>query len=307
MKKCYYIFLNFEAINSNINYSGLLNNVRFKINGKYLSTIVYYRTCNPKAFEDFNDHDQMEEKIIYNFSSIGLIMDIITVVTEIIISSDYDGMIFDHDEKILNNFYNEARSFDDIYNEIKQLRRLTNIGMQSNFFPPTNNKTVTFSEEKIKNINYLLDNFFKKNKFNNTQISLFNYWKKGLILLDLHYMEESFLSFYKILEFFLSKYKSSEAVDNLIEEFDIKDKCISKRLISSFVKIRNNYDIAHMKIKRGFPNRDEFFNLSFYDNFWEKYYDIKEVVKFLIFKYVNIGKIDFYIGKLNSLDIKIIE
>ena len=122
-------------------------------------------------------------------------------------------------------------------------------------------------------------------------------------------MEESFLNFYKILEFFLAKYKSGNSVGKLIEEYDIKDYSIAKRLIESFVKIRNNYDIAHTRIKRikrdSIENRDEFFNLSFYDNFWEKYYDIKDFVKYLILRYVNIKKLDFYIGKLNSLDIKV--
>ena len=150
MEKCYFIFLNFKAINSNINYSGLFNNVRFKINGKYLYVIVYYRTCNTKAFKGFNDHIQMEEKIIYSFSSIGLIMDIISIVTEITISPDYNGIIFNHDVKPLNNFYNKEISFNDIYNEIKKLKALTNIGMQSNF--STKYKFNLSIEYHLKNI-----------------------------------------------------------------------------------------------------------------------------------------------------------
>lgn len=308
MGNYYYIFLSFKVVRSNLCYSSILSNVRFKISLGQLFIILSYKTSKKINTEELH---KLETKIIYKFLGIGLIIDIITTITNIIISTDYKGLIFSPNNKIICSFHNPETSFEQFHQQLKSLKVETEIGASSNFYPIIKKSEIKFKEKSILLNLYLLSKVFNSDKLNNSAISLFNYWRKAFILFKLGCREESFLNYYKILEYFLTKNKPDEAVGNLIKKFSLSNQKIAKRLLESFIEIRNHWDIAHKRIKRlqkdryAIP-RDEFFNISFYDHLWEKHDDIKEISRFLIYKYLGIEKIQLIIDKTNALTIELI-
>jgi len=306
--KHYYIYLSFKAIKSNFNYSGIQNNIRYKISLDQLSIILFYKSLRKI---DFKELHELELKTFYKFSGIGLIMDAITTVTNIILSTDYSGLVFKKESEIINSYYDSSIDFEQFRNQIRFPKLETKISTNTNFYPNIENIEIKFNKKSILSNQHLLGSIFSSNKLNSIATSLLNYWKKAYILFILGYREESFLNYYKILEYFLKKNIPDDSIDDLIEKYSLSDKKIAKRLFESFIGIRNHWDIAHKKIKKcqkdTYANvRDEFFNISSYDQLWEKYDDIKEISRFLIFKYLGIEKIKLNINERNALRTEVI-
>ena len=306
--KYYYIYLSFKTIKSNFCYFGTQSNIRFKISSDRLSIILFYKSLKKMDSEELH---KLESKIFYNFSGIGLIMDSITAVTDIIISTDYEGLVFKKDSGLIKIYYDTNINFDQFYDRIKSLKLEIKISAHTDFYPKIGNTKIKFNEKSIISNHYLLENLFSSNKLNSIAISLLNYWKKAYILFRLGHREESFLNYYKILEYFLTKNMSDDVIDGLIDKYSLSDRKIAKRLFESFIEIRNHWDIAHKKIKRLQKDkyatvRDEFFNISPYDQLWEKHGDIKEISRFLIYKYLKIKKIKLDINKRNALRTEVI-
>jgi hypothetical protein len=152
----------------------------------------------------------------------------------------------------------------------------------------------------------------------------------GYTLQKLWLWHESYLNYFKVLEYFLNKYRiynnlnlpifqnffkyftkkntTEIAIDKLLEKFSIKNT-VEPKLIKDFINIRNNKDIAHSKIKKQMGNEDtiiraELFNLSFYDDLWDYWEDIRELNRYLILKYLGLKNIELLYNN-DFLEIKL--
>ena len=302
----YFAKIYFKTSRSNFSHSGIFRRLRFNISPGKIEFIAPYKA---KAdLISFDHHEIVDKKIIENFKGIGLLFDIFTICTEVIVSNYHEGLIYKPDKNILKVFFNKTLGFEDILTKLKNSNLLLSIGTSEDVWPIlySDKSTVKFKDDSIIHMRHLIDRICRSKKINRVTISLLNYWKKGFILKNLCFREESFLNFYKILEYFLGKNIVDQKAVQIIDRFSLEDKNVAKRLIETIIEIRNNWDIAHKNIKKSAGNkrlisRDELFNLSYWDYLWDYHYDLEEISRFLIYKYLNIQSIELKIGKTNSL------
>lgn len=316
LKNYYFIYFFLKTSKTNFYYEGILSNIRFNLNPEKIEVIIFYKT--EENFDIFKTHDidthhDIDTDSIRSLTSVGLLFDIITTCSEIIISNNYKGYFFEQINNLDKQFYDLEIKFKDFLKNFQTMKSLYQIGTSDNEWPVIiqKNTETKFDDKNISRMQYLIENLCHSNKLNNVAISLLNYWKKGFILSEITFKEESFLNFYKILEYFLGKNTPDEKITDIIDKFSIGDKEIAKRLITTIIDIRNNWDIAHKSIKRksgdkGIISRDELFNLSYIDYLWSYHDDLKEISKFFIFKYLDIKNIKFIIDKNNSLATEVI-
>ncbi len=325
----YFLYIFFKTTKTNLSYSNILNNNRFEISPNKFEVITHFKSSKKITV---SNHPEIDYSVIKGYSNIAPLIDLITLSSKIIISNEYNGLAFKSDSALNKNFYNKDISFRDFLNKIKSKNPLYKFSMGDEWpIIIKKNEEINFNDDKIDFIKYLLDNICSKPKINSISISLLNYWRIGYSLQELWLWQESYLNYFKIIEYFLEKNRSilgnlpiikkifnyftkksllHRTILKMLNDFSIDTNTVKIKLVKDFNKIRNNKDIAHKKIKKQLTNqksiiRAELFNLSYYDELWDYWEDIRELSRFLILKYLGLKKIELKI-EADFLEIKLL-
>jgi len=313
----YLLFIQFRKTETNLHYSNVKNSNRFELLGNEFNVITHFKSSNEISASDY---PEIEESAIRGYSKIGFLIDIITICAENIISNKYDGFAFAVNENIVNEFYNQRINFQDFLKIIKGIKPLFSFGFGDEWpIVIEKGEKISYSEKKTQNIKYFFDCFANISKLDKNIMSLLNYWKMGYTLQKLWFWHESYLNYYKILEYFLKNYRNSFNncisknflnffqrrnikklnISKLLMDYSLDPTVVNEKLILDFIEIRNNEDIAHSKIKKQMMKKNsnsiiraELFNFSYYDEIWEYLEDIRELSRYLIFKYLNFKNIE---------------
>lgn len=315
--KKYFAYLKFKASKTNFSYENYFRNYIFKISCDKIEIITVFTSDNKhEVLRNFSDSLAELEK----HDGLGHLLDIICVSTEIITSHqpDGDGYIFHSNKELLKEFYRRQNSFDTIYGKIRSQKRY-NTGYIGNDWPVVikDNETTTFTPEKLSLGKQTLDYLLQYSKYTEAHITLLNYWRKGYVLNELWFWDESYLNYYKIIEYFLNKYRSKtklitrllNAISNrksntslndaksLLNKLHLNSTNENAELILILQMIRNKLDIAHNRIKRKNGNnaltyRESFYSFSYYMDYWNYWDNAEELSRLLLLRsleYYDVG------------------
>lgn len=237
-----------------------------------------------------------------------LLVDILTLV----VNQDVNTSVVISTEPIINsyigNITNRSQSVDQFCAEIKGLKHQSNTScLNSNdSYRIDSNLKLNLPEEALQCIYSLLQQVSVKNKFSNELKKLINYWRKGVDLDHLHFIDESFLAFYKIIEYISKK---ANIPDKGIPNEYLKTKSIKMaykiavganlkkptdkqyQMLSDFVDIRNNRDIAHTKIRPLPDNNMSGLYYSYMDDIWDYHSHICQITRMVLLREVGISGI----------------
>ena len=249
--------------------------------------------------------------------NLGLLIDCLTIAA----NQDINTSIDITTEPIINVLKpNKNAKINSVKNAIRFSRTSKNIcrasSMSSNLIDES--ITITFSKEELGIIKMLVKNF-QKVKITNSDLKLMNYWRKGVELDRLTFTDESYLAFYKIIEYFISKSSLSNSFCGKIikqissvlpltliqKNIDTNALQGAKRfadganltkfnddnlkLISEFIHMRNNWDVAHMRMKPLPEDRSSKLYYSHIENAWDYHSHICQITRLVILKNMNFG------------------
>ncbi len=193
-----------------------------------------------------------------------LLIDVLTLIT----NQDVNTSVVISTDPVIDSFTgqitNKSKSVDQFSDEIKNLRHQSNATcLNGNDAQRIEKSSLQISDESLNIIYTLLSRLSLINKHSNELKKLINYWRKGVDLDHLQFVDESFLSFYKIVEYISkkanirdkdipTKYLSTSSLKTAYK-FAVGAKLkkptrAQYQMISEFIDIRNNWDIAHTRI-----------------------------------------------------------
>jgi hypothetical protein len=169
--------------------------------------------------------------------------------------------------------------------------------------------TTNLSLEEQTLANYLLDELSKKARYTDAELKILNYWRRGVDLENLTYWDESFLSFFKILEYFKkrcnipnaaipAKYKTDKEKDAYRISLGAGLAKINKgniKLLTEFIDIRNNWDVAHTRVKYMPKSVEGGMYFTYYYNMWGTYHHLKDVARLFILSFLGIKKMQLIV------------
>lgn len=296
-----YIFeVKLKAENSNFSLEdGILENWRYSWRNNEITALIY---GSQRVRENISSpFDELE-----TYNKLGLLIDVLSFSSELPISANIDYRLYEVNPSNKINLKDTSQAWITILQSVRRQKHLEHVDSGDDWpIRIDSHTTHNFNDKQIELIRYLL-NFFSKIKFSNTAIKLLNYWRRGFDLDTLNYWDESFLVFFKILEYFEKQYNpgSDFSLDKRIKlvRTKIKKKALkiaggakaSKvdkylvRLLTDCISARNRFDIAHMRIKPLPRNREGAFYFTYYYNIWDLHDDIKELTRLFILKYLGV-------------------
>jgi len=313
MANDYILYLKFKSTIGDFEYQGRFQKILYYISKENVEILYQFskEESNPGEIKEFEE--------IQKIKGIGTFLDILALSTEIITSCDFEGYTYKISKEVKKEFYGSGTEFKTMLSKLPQ--NLNHLSYDS--FPNIidENTRHTYNPETMELFRYLLQ-CFEKQKFENSKIlSILNYWRKGLIL-DMEHLgfdEEGYLNFYKIIEYFIEKNSYGflkwtfllRKIPFLKNYFFVRDKEISRlnrifvkklkinhnkglaEIVLEFIEIRNNWDVAHLKIKKisNIEERNCFFNITIHENIWQYNSFIKEISRFFILRYLGFENI----------------
>src|ERR1035437_8817252 len=291
-----YIFvLRIEAEKSNLNIEDeSLGDWRYAWNNNLITAITYGSSHVRKNLGATFEELQTPHKL-------GLLVDALTFCSDLCVSVKIDYDLFELPQGI--NIKDASRSFATILNEVIRNKKVEN-GSSTDEWPIRINPGIshTFSVENLEIIKLLLNSLSKVNLIN-TKIKLLSYWRRGFDLKELMYFDESFLACFKILEFFEKQYQkgNNKLIGKRIKlvktgsrkkalkigggvNLVVVDNFLVK-ILSDTINVRNNFDIAHMRIKPLPQERNGALYFTYYDQIWDLHDELLELTRFFILKY----------------------
>ncbi|OGJ10146.1 hypothetical protein A2356_01365 [Candidatus Nomurabacteria bacterium RIFOXYB1_FULL_39_16] len=251
------------------------------------------------SYDTKNPGDLFEQTRIS--ADLALLVDVLTIVT----NQDINTSVVISTEPIIDSFVGEvtykSKSVDIFLVEIRGLKHQSNASCLNGNDPIriNDNSSLQLSNEALEEIYSILSRVSAINKYSNTIKKLINYWRKGVDLDHLQFVDESFLSFYKIIEY-ISKRANLHDKDiptrfhktssiKMAYKFAVGAKLkrptkAQYEMLSDFIDIRNNWDIAHSKI-RPLPNNNTS-NLfySYMDDAWEYHSHICQITRMTLIR-----------------------
>jgi hypothetical protein len=226
------------------------------------------------AYMYINYNIQSQSDIFEQTRTIGdlaLLIDVLTLVT----NQDVNTSVSISTDPIIDSFTGQityrSKSADQFLMEIRSLKHESNARcINGNDTQRIDNSTLQLSNKSLNTIDTLLSRLSLINKYPKELKKLINYWRKGVDLDHLQFVEESYLSFYKIIEYISksanlsdkdipTKYHLNPSLKTAYKfTVGAKLKKTTKaqyKMLSEFIDIRNNWDIAHAKI-RPLPDND---------------------------------------------------
>lgn len=252
-------------------------------------TYIFYDTQN---LGDIFEQTRMS-------ADLALLVDVLTLAT----NQDVNTSVVVSTEPSIDSFVgkvtHKSKSVHDFCIEIQSLKHQSNASCLNGNDPQRidDNSSLQFSNEAISEINTILSRITAINKYPNAVKKLINYWRKGVDLDHLQFIDESFLSFYKIVEYVSkkanlrdkdipTKYHKTSSL-KMAYKFSVgaklkKTTSSHYEMLSDFIVIRNNWDIAHSKI-RPLPNNNSSNLLySYMDDAWEYHSHICQITRMIL-------------------------
>ncbi|MBP7118655.1 hypothetical protein KBA63_01085 [Candidatus Woesebacteria bacterium] len=237
--------------------NGLIDRWYFSWENNQITAYTYLR------YDVENPSDIFERTRIT--ADLVLLIDVLTLITNqdvntsIVISTDPVIDIF------IGQITNKSNSVDQFSNEIKSLRHQLNASCLNRADEQRiESSKLQMSDEALTIIYTLLFRLTLINIYSKEFKKLVNYWRKGADLNHLQFIDESFLSYYKVIEYISKKAKLHKKnipakylrTTSLTTAYKFAAGAKLKKLtqtqyqmLSEFIDIRNNWDIAHTKIR----------------------------------------------------------
>jgi len=301
-KKYYLIEVSLETTKSNVSI----------MEGKILNWIFSWHNNKITAFSISNHPFNISEDIfslIVNTSglNLGLLIDVLSMIINvevnksIAISTVISANIFEvpkpkkHIQKMV-----------DMLNLKKSGKHLLNAGVINEEKPKRidDSLTVNLGSDELKLIEVLLKKFELKNKYQVSDYKLLNYWRRGVDLDNLTLWDESYLAFFKILEYFENKAsvknntipsrfisKSQKSAYRIAKGSGLRRVSFSQyKMLSDFVMFRNNWDIAHTRVNMLPRERESALYFTYHLEMWDYHSHISEITRLMILKHLDIKK-----------------
>ena len=250
-----------------------------------------------------------------NRLNLGLLIDTLTIV----VNQDVNTSIGISTEPITNIYKGlktpNLKSINEVNAYLGTSKSVCNArSVDNNSRVVDDSTTITFSKSQLLVIQELISRLDKV-KISNVNLKLMNYWRKGVELDRLQFMDASYLSFYKIIEYFISKAKINEnpyerLIKHLLKCFPKLSKLFYKNqrkslsgakkfadgaklnkpeidhleLIADFIDMRNNWDIAHMRISPLPSDRSGRLYYSHIEDAWDYHSHICQITRLVILK-----------------------
>lgn len=158
--------------------------------------------------------------------------------------------------------------------------------------------TVTLVEERLKVMDFMLACFKQKISFTDVEMKLMNYWRRGVDLDNLTFWDESFLAFYKILEYFEKKANiKAKAIPTQYKTRTMKSAYriaqgtgltkLTRRqleLLGNFIYLRNHWDIAHTKTSSLPKERESALYYTYHLGMWNYQSHACQLTRLMILK-----------------------
>ena len=238
--------------------------------------------------------------------NLGLLVDALTIAT----NQDINTSFVISTNPIIDVFSVSVdiskATYVDLSKLCKPANKLCNASTMGEAIPPRMNNAVTLTlpKDSLEVIDHIISFLSLKKNFRKQDLKLMNYWRKGVDLDNVGYTDESFLSFFKIIEYFINKpnIQSATIPSNFKSSLSMQDayrfsiganvKSLSDdqyEMISDFVHLRNNWDIAHVNMKLP-ETRERGLYYSHLGNFWSHHSDICQITRFVTLKNLGLKK-----------------
>lgn len=231
---------------------------------------------------------------------LALLIDVLTLVT----NQDVNTSIVISTDPAIDSFTgkitNRSKSADQFSTEIKSLKHQSNAScINGNDAQRIDNSSLTLSNDALQIIYTLLSRLTLINKYSKELKKLINYWRKGVDLDHLQFVDESFLSFYKIVEYVSkkanlrdkdipAKYSRSASLKTAYKfAVGAKLKRPNKaqyQMLSDFIDIRNNWDIAHTRIRPLPDNEVGGLYYSYLNDVWDYHSHICQITRMTLLR-----------------------
>lgn len=296
----YFFELNLDVEPNNIVIpDGYLGDWRYLWSGSKISALtVGGRSVNKEIHSTFEELESPRK--------LGYLVDVLCFCSDLTISSKIAYVLFGSTKIRKADVMDREKDF--LYaSRLTRSQKALHRGSSSDEWPVrVKPKTShTYNPQKLKLVDDLLVDF-SNIKANTTGLKLLNYWRRGFDLENLWYWDESFLAFFKILEYFASRYKKSMSpqIDQKIGS--VSDKSSKKalkmiggagyskadkfltRVLSEAVVMRNRFDIAHMRIRPLPEQRQAALYFTYYDDMWDLHDHLKEIARIFIMRFLGI-------------------
>lgn len=255
------------------------------------------------SYDTHNPGDIFEQTRIS--ADLALLVDALTLAT----NQDVNTSVVISTEPVIDSFIgvvkHKSKSTGDFSHEIRTLKHQSNASCLNGNDPQRidDNSSLQLSNEALSEIYTILSRLSVINKYPKTTKKLINYWRKGVDLDHLQFVDESFLSFYKIIEY-LSK-KANLRKNDIPTKFQktsssmmayrfaaaaklIKPTKAQYEMLSDFIDIRNNWDIAHSKIRPLPSNNISNLFYSYMDYAWEYHSHICQITRMVLLRELGI-------------------
>ena len=233
-------------------------------------------------------------------NKLGFLVDVLSFCTVLSISCKMDYQLYEAKPQEKIYLLDKNLTWPQLSEKVRSLKLIEH-GDSSDDWPVRINPNVSYTlkKEQLDFIRFLLTSF-SKIKIGNNSIKLLNYWRRGFDLDQLDYWDESFLVFFKILEYFEKIYrpKKDKSLDKGIKLLTnkterrafrmaggamvLKPSKYLIRLLSDCIEVRNRFDIAHMRIKPLPKNREGSLYFTYYFNIWDLHDHIKEITRLVL-------------------------
>ena len=231
---------------------------------------------------------------------LALLIDVLTLVT----NQDINTSVVISTDPVIDSYTgkltNISKSTDQFLAEIIRLKHQSNCScLNGNNDQRIDNSSLTLSDDALKTIYMLLSRLALVNKYSKELKKLINYWRKGVDLDHLQFVDESFLSFYKIIEYISKKaslsdkdipteYSSSKSLKTAYK-FALGAKLkkpteAQYTMLSEFIDIRNNWDIAHARIHPLPDNDVGGLYYSYMDVAWDYHSHICQITRMTLLR-----------------------
>ena len=313
-KKYHLVEIHLKTTKSNINIG----------EGKIMNWIFSWINNQVTAFSILKYEGDIAEDIFSlivntNRLNLGLLIDALSMIVNveinksIAISTQIEALVFE-----INKPSNKVDKIVDVLSLKRGAKLLINAGEIGEEKPKRidDGLTITLSKDQLNLIDVLLKKFEPKNKYLVSDYKLMNYWRRGVDLDNLTLWDESYLAFYKILEYFEKKSNVKNSV--IPTKFNTKSLKSAYRIakggglrritnkqfemLSDFVILRNNWDIAHTRINVLPNERESALYFTYYSNMWDYNSHISEITRLMILKHLGINKFQLVVeGGLYTL------
>lgn len=233
-----------------------------------------------------------------NLLNLGLLIDLLTiganfgVNTDIVISTKPKILVFQPTEKI-----NQLKSIDQAKSLIHSAKCICDAScLNDDSSRVCQNTTITLSNDSLTEIKVLLESL-EGVKINKTHMKLLNYWRKGVDLDLAGFPEESYLAFFKIIEYYQKR--STISINDIPSQYhESKTMCGAYRfasganltkmtqeqyeMVADFIQIRNNFDIAHSMTNYLPESRYGNLYYSSIDDLWDLHSHICQISRWLV-------------------------